>query len=382
MDATVGKATPGPHRLDLGTIFRRIEQRDDDVSENPYRLPRTALPQRYVLRLEPDLETFTFSGDETIVLDIVEPTEQIVLNAVDIEIDQSILTDADGALVGRVSYDEPMQRAIFDFERPLAIGSAELNLRFRGELNDQLVGFYRSRFTDVDGNEQVVATTQFEATDARRAFPCFDEPDMKATFAVTLVVPDHLLVVSNGAEVARIPVEDDKVAVTFAETMKMSTYLVAFVVGPFEATDPIDIDGVPLRVIAPKGKEHLTAFALECGEFCLRYLSSYYDIPYPGDKVDMIAIPDFAFGAMENLGCITFRETALLVDPETATQAERVRILDVVAHELAHMWFGDLVTMKWWDGIWLNEAFATFMEMKATDAMKPEWKRWLSFSAV
>ncbi|MEX2653919.1 MAG: M1 family metallopeptidase [Acidimicrobiia bacterium] len=352
------------------------------MSENPYRLPRTALPQRYELRLEPDLETFTFSGDETIVLDIVEPTEQIVLNAVDIEIDQAILTDADGALVGQISYDEPMQRATFEFERPLAVGPAELNLRFRGELNDQLVGFYRSRFTDVDGNEQVVATTQFEATDARRAFPCFDEPDMKATFAVTLVVPDHLLVVSNGAEVARLPVEDDKVAVTFAETMKMSTYLVAFVVGPFEATDPIDVDGVPLRVIAPKGKEHLTAFALECGEFCLRYLSSYYDIPYPGDKVDMIAIPDFAFGAMENLGCITFRETALLVDPETATQAERVRILDVVAHELAHMWFGDLVTMKWWDGIWLNEAFASFMEMKATDAMKPEWKRWLSFSAV
>jgi puromycin-sensitive aminopeptidase len=172
------------------------------------------------------------------------------------------------------------------------------------------------------------------------------------------------------------------VAVTFAETMKMSTYLVAFVVGPFEATEPIDVDGVPLRVIAPKGKEHLTAFALECGEFCLRYLAEYYDIPYPGDKVDMIAIPDFAFGAMENLGCITFRETALLVDPTTATQAELVRILDVIAHELAHMWFGDLVTMKWWDGIWLNEAFASFMEMKATDAMKPEWKRWLSFSAV
>jgi puromycin-sensitive aminopeptidase len=162
----------------------------------------------------------------------------------------------------------------------------------------------------------------------------------------------------------------------------MSTYLVAFVVGPFESTDTVDVDGVPLRIIAPRGKVHLTAFALECGAFCLRYLRDYYGIPYPGDKVDMIAIPDFAFGAMENLGAITYRETALLVDPSQASQAELVRILDVIAHELAHMWFGDLVTMKWWDGIWLNEAFATFMEMKATDAMRPEWKRWLAFGAT
>ena len=352
------------------------------MTDNPYRLPRTALPRRYELRLEPDLEAFTFTGDETIELDIVEDSDRIVLNALEIEIDQAILTDDDGAIDATVSYDEAMQRAILEFERPLSVGPAELAIRFRGVLNDQLVGFYRSKFTDVDGNEQVIATTQFEATDARRAFPCFDEPDMKATFAVTLVVPDHLMAVSNGAEIARLPLEDGKVAVTFAETMKMSTYLVAFVVGPFEATDPLDVDGVPLRVIAPKGKVHLSEFALECADFCLRYLSSYYDIPYPGDKVDMIAIPDFAFGAMENLGCITFRETALLVDKESSTQAELVRILDVVAHELAHMWFGDLVTMKWWDGIWLNEAFASFMEMKATDAMRPEWKRWLSFSAV
>ncbi|HSJ27713.1 MAG TPA: M1 family metallopeptidase [Acidimicrobiia bacterium] len=352
------------------------------MSDNPYRLPRTALPRRYEIRLEPDLEAFTFDGEVTIELDIVEDSDSIALNALEIEIDQAMLTDSDGALEGTVSYDEPMQRAILTFERTLAQGPAELSIRFRGILNDQLVGFYRSKFTDVDGVEQVIATTQFEATDARRAFPCFDEPDMKATFAVTLVVPDHLLAVSNGAESSRLTLDDGRVAVSFAETMKMSTYLVAFVVGPFEATEPVDVDGVPLRVIAPKGKEHLTSFALECGEFCLRYLTSYYDIPYPGDKVDMIAIPDFAFGAMENLGCITFRETALLVDPETATQAELVRILDVVAHELAHMWFGDLVTMKWWDGIWLNEAFASFMEMKATDAMKPEWKRWLAFSAV
>jgi puromycin-sensitive aminopeptidase len=352
------------------------------VSDNPYRLPRTVIPSRYELRLEPDLEAFTFAGEESIDLDIIEETDTVVLNALEIEIDQAVITDTDGASVATVTYDEAMQRAILTFDRQLARGAGELAIRFRGILNDQLVGFYRSTFTDVDGNQQVIATTQFEATDARRAFPCFDEPDLKATYAITLVVPDHLFAVSNGAEIARLPLDGNKVAVSFAETMKMSTYLVAFVVGPFEATEPIDVEGVPLRVIAPKGKEHLTAFALECGEFCLRYLAEYYDIAYPGDKVDMIAIPDFAFGAMENLGCITFREAVLLVDPDAATQAELVRILDVIAHELAHMWFGDLVTMKWWDGIWLNEAFASFMEMKATDAMKPEWKRWLSFSAV
>jgi puromycin-sensitive aminopeptidase len=170
------------------------------------------------------------------------------------------------------------------------------------------------------------------------------------------------------------------VEVRFAETMKMSTYLVAFVVGELEATDPVDVEGTPLRIIAPPGNMHLTSFALDVGAHALRFFSDYYDIPYPGDKLDMIAIPDFSFGAMENLGCITYRETALLLNEEKATQAEAERVADVIAHEIAHMWFGDLVTMKWWNGIWLNEAFATFAEMKCVEAYRPEWKRWLAFA--
>jgi puromycin-sensitive aminopeptidase len=353
------------------------------VTESRYRLPRHVVPHRYDLTIEPDLERGEFSGRVDIEVTIEEAAEEIVLNAIDLQCSEISLTDPDGVrLTATVTFEEDTERARLALSGLAAAGDWTLSIAFNGMLNDKLRGFYRSTFTDHAGAERTIATTQFEATDARRAFPCWDEPEMKAVFGVTLVVDADLLAISNAREIDRRDAGDGKVAVRFADTMKMSTYLVAFVVGPLEATEPVDVDGVPLRIIHAPGKAHLTGFALEAGAFFLRWLGDYYSIPYPGDKLDFIAIPDFAFGAMENLGAVTYRENAVLVDPHVARQVELKRVSSVIAHELAHMWFGDLVTMKWWNGIWLNEAFATFMEMLASEAFRPEWKIWLEFAPL
>ncbi len=348
---------------------------------NPYRLPRTVLPRRYDLHLVPDLDAATFAGTVAVEVEVVEPTAEVVLNAIELEVDEAWVDQGGTRLDATVALDDDLERATLALPAALSAGPATVHLAFRGVLNDKLHGFYRSTFTDDDGATRTIATTQFEATDARRAFPCWDEPDLKATFAVTLDVPADLFAVSNAAEVSRGPSPDDPARhrVTFAETMVMSTYLVAFVVGPLEATEPVDVDGVPLRIVHRQGQGDLTAFALESGAFALRFFTEYFGVPYPADKLDLVAVPDFAFGAMENLGCVTFRDALLIVDPERATQAELMRVADVIHHEIAHMWFGDLVTMQWWEGIWLNEAFATFMEMLCTDAFRPGWDRWTDF---
>jgi len=342
---------------------------------DPYRLPSTVVPSAYDLVLEPDLGAATFVGDVTIQVEVVEPTCDVVLNAVDLQLDAA---EVDGR-PAEVTLDADHGRATLHLAEPVGAGHATVHMRFRGTLNDKLRGFYRSTFTDSAGTEHTIATTQFESTDARRAFPCWDEPALKATFAVTLVVPEGLFAVSNGAVASEETTGDGRRRVVFEPTMKMSTYLVAFIVGPLVATEAVDIDGVPLRVIAPPERIALAPFALEAGAFALRAFSDFFGIAYPAGKLDLVAIPDFAAGAMENLGCVTFRETALLVDEALASRADLQRVTDVVCHEIAHMWFGDLVTMRWWNGIWLNEAFATFMELKAADAFRPEWDRWTTF---
>ena len=352
----------------------------DNVPETPsYRLPRSVVPERYDLEISPDLGTARFTGRESVALDVVERVSEVVLNAAELEIASAVLVGAGGAsLPAAVELDPDEERVLLRPERDLEPGRWRLDIEFSGTINDKLRGLYRSTFRDSDDREQVIATTQFEATDARRAFPCWDEPDRKAVFSVTLVVDEGLAAFSNTSEIGRES-RGGKVAVRFADTMRMSTYLVAFVVGPLEATDPVDVGGVPLRVVHAPGKGDLTEFALEIGAHALRYFSEWFDIPYPGDKLDLIALPDFAFGAMENLGAVTFRESLLLVDRQIASQVELERVADVVSHEIAHMWFGDLVTMRWWNGLWLNEAFATFMEMLCVDAFRPDWDRWVTF---
>ena len=345
-----------------------------------YRLPTTVVPSRYDLRLEPDLDKATFSGEETVTVEVREPVTEIVLNAAELRIESAVMEDASGALVeGSVALDEPAERARILFPAPIAPGPWRLRLRFTGILNDRLHGFYRSSYKDAAGVAHTIAATQFEATDARRAFPCWDEPAAKAVFGVTLVVPEGLAAISNTAVVSESPAGPGRRAVTFADSIRMSTYLVAFVVGELEATPPVMVGKTPLRIWCVPGKTHLARVAQQIGAFSLEFFEQYYGLPYPGDKLDLLAIPDFAAGAMENLGAVTFRETALLVDEAAASHTEIERVADVVAHEVAHMWFGDLVTMLWWNGIWLNEAFATFMELLAVDAWKPEWKRWVTF---
>ena len=346
---------------------------------DPYRLPRSVRPTRYDLRLEPDLTTLTFTGDETVTLEVKEATAEIVLNAVDLAFGDATVTNARGeSLRGTPIVDEAAERCRITFASSIAPGTWRLRLTFTGILNDKLRGFYRSSYKDPSGEPRLMAATQFEATDARRAFPSWDEPAFKAVFAVTLVIDPKLTAVSNTSIVSERAERGRKV-VTFADTMKMSTYLVAFVVGELEATDAVLVGRTPVRVWCVPGKRHLAAFGHEIGVASLRFFEDYYGLPYPSDKLDLLAIPDFAAGAMENLGAITFRETALLVDARAASHSELERVADVVAHENAHMWFGDLVTMTWWNGIWLNEAFATFMEILAVDAWKPEWQRWTTF---
>lgn len=333
------------------------------------RLPRDVRPEHYVLTLTPDLNAATFNGEETIDVTLSRPSRTIALNAAELKFDQ-VTAEANGRmLTAAVSVDAAQEQAAFTFPSALPAGAVRLSIRFRGILNSKLRGFYLSQTA-----QRRYAVTQFEPTDARRAFPCFDEPAFKATFDITLIVPDGDTAISNMNIVGDTSGPGaGRHTVRFAQTPRMSSYLVAFLVGDFECLSGAS-DGTPLRVCATPGHAKEGAFALSGAEFFLHYYNAYFGIKYPLPKLDLIALPDFEAGAMENFGAITFRETALLVNPATSALSAQQLVAIDVAHEMAHQWFGDMVTMNWWDNVWLNEGFATWMENKPVAAWRPEWR--------
>jgi len=346
-----------------------------------FRLPADVRPVRHDLSLTPDLETFTFRGEEDIELLVVNPTTKLVLNAAELQVLSAVLLMGDGrSLVpDDIELDADAETVTFLFNREIQAGSATLRINFQGILNDQLRGFYRSQYQDLHGQTKFMATTQFEATDARRAFPCWDEPNIKASYRVTLVVPSNLTAISNMPVESEIDLRDGVKAVSFIESPRMSSYLLAFIVGDLASVEKTAANGTLVRVWATRGRESQGEHALDNAVRLLSYFNDYFGIPYPLPKLDHIAIPDFAAGAMENWGAITYRETALLYDPNNSAANTRQRILEVVSHEMAHMWFGDLVTMEWWNDLWLNESFASWMGDKAVDHLYPEWHMWTQF---
>ena len=328
------------------------------------RLPQSVIPRHYTISIEPDFDRATFSGEETIDVDVKEPVSSIVLHAVQLKIDSASvagMTATEGTSPGE-------EMIALNLPKPLPAGPATLRIAFSGKLLRQLRGLYLGVWKG-----KKYALSQFEATDARRAFPSFDEPAMKATFDVTLVARGNETAISNGAIASETKLSGGRRAIKFATTPRMSTYLVAMLVGEFRCVSG-GVGGIPIRVCAPPGKEQLGRYALGVAETVVHYYNDYYGIKYPFGKLDLIAVPDFEAGAMENAGAVTFRDTALLVDERTGSVASKRNVAETVAHEIAHMWFGDLVTMQWWNDIWLNEGFATFMSDKPIEPWQPSWR--------
>jgi aminopeptidase N len=332
------------------------------------RLPENARPENYKLAFTPDLDQATFDGEETISVRLLQPSSEITLNAVDIDFHDVTIISGGTTQKAKVTPEKEKEMAVLSVEKPLPAGPVTVHITYSGILNDEMRGLYLGK----DDHGRKYAASQFEATDARRAFPSFDEPDYKATFDIMAVTDKGLVAISNQKIVSDTPGPGDKHTVRFATTAKMSSYLAALVVGNFEYVEG-EADGIPIRVYSTPGKKEMGTFALDVASHVLKYYDHYFGIKYPYGKLDLIGLPDFSAGAMENTGCITFREVILLIDEKQGSIGLKKEIASVIAHEMAHQWFGDLVTMKWWDDIWLNEGFATWMSSKPIESWKSEW---------
>jgi aminopeptidase N len=332
------------------------------------RLPEGVTPRHYSLSFTPDLQKASFSGEETIDVQVLKPASTITLNSAELEFQLAEITQGDKTQTAQTSFNPDKEQATLTATTNLQAGPASIHIRFTGILNDKLRGFYLAKTT-----LRSYAITQFESTDARRAFPSFDEPALKATFDIALTIDQGDTAISNGKIVSDTPGPGEgKHTLKFSQTAKMSTYLVAMAVGDFACNEG-SADNVPIRVCGTPDKKPLGVAALRYAEEILHYYNSYYGIPYPFGKLDIVGAPDFEAGAMENTGAIFYRESDLFIDDTHASVSSHQDVFEVLAHEMAHQWFGDLVTMKWWDNIWLNEGFATWMELKPSQALHPEW---------
>ncbi|KAL5005760.1 hypothetical protein ScPMuIL_016918 [Solemya velum] len=347
------------------------------------RLSLDVKPINYSLRMKPNLKAFTFEGSEDIDVEVGKSTNQVSLNSSEIEVLDVYFQHegSDEKQKAEIAYEKENEKVIFTFPAALQTGKGVLSVKFSGILNDQMKGFYRSKFKTSDGQEGFHAVTQFEACDARRAFPCWDEPAVKATFDITLVLPQNKLGLSNMPVEKESPLESDPTMKVQKHTRSpvMSTYLLALIVGEFDHVEAKDEDGVLVRVFTPVGKKEQGKFALEVALKTLPFYKKYFQIAYPLPKMDLIAIPDFSAGAMENWGLVTYRETALLIDPDNSSSKVKQWVALVVGHELAHQWFGNLVTMEWWTHLWLNEGFASWIEYLCVDHCFPEFDIWTQF---
>ena len=332
------------------------------------RLLPTVVPEHYDIHLSPDFATDTFGGSVTIRVRLAEPTQAISLHAAEIEFHEATVTAAGRTQTAAVSLSPESETATLSVPASMPAGPATIAIRYTGLLNDKLRGFYRST-----ANGREYAITQLEATDARRAFPSFDEPAFKATFAMSATIDARDTAISNGRLLSDTPgPAAGKHTLKFSTTARMSPYLVALVVGDWECLAGV-ADRIPIRVCGTPDRKNELGFALEAAEFALEYFNRYFTIKYPFEKLDIIAVPDFAAGAMENTGAIVFRDQFLLVGQDGGSLEHRKQIAQYIAHEIAHHWFGDLVTMQWWDDIWLNEGFATWMERRPMEEWSPEW---------
>jgi tricorn protease interacting factor F2/3 len=333
-------------------------------------------PINYVLEFEPNFKNFTFNGKETIQIQISKPTKIISLNAAELKIKNCHILWKDKTLKVKSKVDTQNELLIINLPQKIS-GQSEIRLEFSGILNDRLIGFYKSEYKDNKGNKKYLATTQFEAADARRAFPCWDTPEAKATFDISIITDKNFTAISNMPVVSKKKI-GIKNRFQFSRTPIMSTYLLYLGVGEFEFLSS-KLGKILVRIVTTKGNKSKGKLALDLTKRFLRYYEKYFGICYPLPKLDMIAVPDFASGAMENWGAITFRETILLYDERTSSAKTKQFIAEVISHELAHQWFGNLVTMKWWNDLWLNESFATYMATKIVAEFYPEWELWDQF---